>query len=370
MIVFACVGTVAAGAYKVRVVDRVLTGRPLVENAPLSNPYSKTACAGSPCTNVLNPAWLPTDDGAPGSTDGGLFIRLATPTCHLSVIVWLRALPKSSGLGFETPSDALVLKDGPPGEEHVALGMDPRAIYRPLTGIYYVFYQTGWNRTRRTQISSTRTPQYLSSWKRFKHTMFDKDDCGTTLWFPEDDDDRIAIEDKKAYAIVTFGTLRGGNLSLASSDDGMQTWKNMGNFLYTRRGHWDNATLSAGPPPMKLSDDNWLMLYNVDNKWPVQAPKPFPWFGRCALGWAILDKDNFTHILARAEEPLVYAEKPWELHGTTDRVVYSDGIRDEGNDTFTVFAGGADTVIEGIRIQVEVANGDYLVKPQKVYIDP
>ena len=100
------------------------------------------------------------------------------------------------------------------------------------------------------------------------------------------------------------------------------------------------------------------------------GPKPFPWFGRCALGWAILDKDNFTHILARAEEPLVYAEKPWELHGTTDRVVYSDGIRDEGNDTFTVFAGGADTVIEGIRIQVEVANGDYLVKPQKVYIDP
>ena len=35
-------------------------------------------------------------------------------------------------------------------------------------------------------------------------------------------------------------------------------------------------------------------------------------------------------------------------------VVYTDGIRPEGKDTFTVFAGGADTVIEAFTIQVQV----------------
>ena len=35
-------------------------------------------------------------------------------------------------------------------------------------------------------------------------------------------------------------------------------------LLRTRPGHWDNATLSAGPPPVLLDDGNWLVLYNVD----------------------------------------------------------------------------------------------------------
>lgn len=133
---------------------------------------------------------------------------------------------------------------------------------------------------------------------------------------------------------------------------GMQTWHDRGVFMYTRSGHWDNATLSSGPPPMRLSDGNWLLLYNVDNLWPVHNPKPFPSFGRCALGWAILDQHNVTNVLARAEEPLVHAQLPWELHGTTNLVVYTDGARSEGGDAFTVFAGGGDTVVEAFRIQV------------------
>ena len=39
--------------------------------------------------------------------------------------------------------------------------------------------------------------------------MFSTDDCGTALWFP--DDVNPTIKHKKAYAIATFGTLRGGN---------------------------------------------------------------------------------------------------------------------------------------------------------------
>ena len=34
-------------------------------------------------------------------------------------------------------------------------------------------------------------------------------------------------------------------------------------------------------------------------KWPVVDPKPLPKYGRCALGWAVLDKDDPTRVLAR-----------------------------------------------------------------------
>ena len=61
---------------KVRVVDRMLTGKPLVENASLTNPYSKNACGGKACTNVLNPAWIPFgNDDSPTKHRGGIKIK-------------------------------------------------------------------------------------------------------------------------------------------------------------------------------------------------------------------------------------------------------------------------------------------------------
>ncbi|KAH8070638.1 hypothetical protein JL721_5040 [Aureococcus anophagefferens] len=134
-------------------------------------------------------------------------------------------------------------------------------------------------------------------------------DCGTAVFFPD------ASSSTKAYAVATFGEL-------------------------PRR-------------EPRLSDGSWLLLYNVDQLWPVDDPAPLPWFGRCALGWAILDGDDFS-VLARAPEPLVYAALPWELAGFTDRVVYSDGVRPEGGDVFTVYAGAGDAVVEAFRIEVAV----------------
>jgi hypothetical protein len=80
----------------------------------------------------------------------------------------------------------------------------------------------------------------------------------------------------KAYGLATFGELL--------TDEGV--------LLATRSDKWDNATLSSGPAPARLSDGNWLMLYNVDNLWPTNKPKPMPAYGRCALGWAVLDKTD------------------------------------------------------------------------------
>lgn len=92
-------------------------------------------------------------------------------------------------------------------------------------------------------------------------------DCGTSLWFADDSADGKKAGEK-VYAVATFGELRGGNLSLVSSRD-LVSWRDEGVILATRSGHWDNATLSTGPSPVRLSDGNWLLFYDIDNLWPV-----------------------------------------------------------------------------------------------------
>ena len=46
---------------------------------------------------------------------------------------------------------------------------------------------------------------------------------------------------------------------------------------------------------------------------------------------------------------------PWEIEGMTPKVVYTDGIKVEAEEnTFTVYAGGADAVVESFTIRVVV----------------
>ena len=180
-------------------------------------------------------------------------------------------------------------------------------------------------------------------------------DCGSAVFFPHDhgaqQQQGEAPPPPSAYAVATFGELRGGNLSLVSSPD-LKQWKFESTLLQTRPDHWDNATLSTGPSPVRLSTGDWLLLYDIDNLWPVDKPKALPSWGRCALGWAILDGTNLTNVLARASEPLVHAELPWEREGATAGVVYSEGIKPMGGDKFIVYAGGGDRVIEAFSIEV------------------
>ena len=144
-------------------------------------------------------------------------------------------------------------------------------------------------------------------------------DSGTSLWFPYDHN--VDGKVKLVYAIATFGELRGGNLSLVSSTD-MSHWTFEKVILKSRTGKWDDGAMSVGPSPQRLSDGNWLVLYDIDRLFPVRDPKPLPKFGRCALGWFILDQHNLTNVLARADVPLVAPELPWERKGYTDMVVY------------------------------------------------
>jgi predicted GH43/DUF377 family glycosyl hydrolase len=306
-------------------------------------------------------------DGAGGAGGAGsglgrsCSITTANSSQSHSMIAFVRAI-SDDGLQFEKVTRASLVVP-------VAPSLDPRATYRALTGEYFLTYQCnfahGAELLRKTFVARTLTPENASSWIDMPTPIFrdvegeERQDCGTCVFFPEDH----AISDlatgtaktPPAYVLATFGGLRGGNLSLAVSHDNLSSWQTQTRpLLATRASHWDNRTLSSGPCPLRLSDGNWLVLYNVDNKWPVDDPAPIPKYGRCALGWAVLDGDISTgKVLARASEPLLWGDMPFDKSSyDSGPSVYTDGVRSLGNDTFIVYAGGADQVVEAVRIQV------------------
>ena len=357
--------------YSVAVIDRALGP----DNGSIISAVNGTSAFRS----NFNAAWLP----LAGNAGGGLFIRVTdtnaksipssisllgkgcTPTSRNSTqshsrIAFVPAVDEGVGLRFAYVDETRLVVG-------VAPSLDPRATFRALTNRSYLTYQCnvahGGKLLRKTFVASTLTPENPSSWRDQPHPMFpgDGQDCGTCVWFPEDGAGRrrrsnAGDSPPPAYALATMGGLRGGNITLMKSTDNLSTWSAVGNgdLLSTRPGHWDDRTLSSAACPKRLSDGNWLVLYNVDNKWPVDAPKPIPAYGRCALGWAILSKHNVSVVLARAEAPLLFASEPYDTSPAGGAPsVYTDGLReDEGTDAFIVYAGGQDQVVEAVRIQV------------------
>jgi predicted GH43/DUF377 family glycosyl hydrolase len=105
-------------------------------------------------------------------------------------------------------------------------------------------------------------------------------------------------------------------------------------FIPPRKGHWDSKKIGAGAPPI-LTKDGWLFIYQSVG---YQDP------GRYKIGAMVLDKDDPTKVLYRANNPIVSPEADYENAGFKAGVVYPCGavIKD---DNLFVYYGGADTVV-------------------------
>ncbi len=123
-------------------------------------------------------------------------------------------------------------------------------------------------------------------------------------------------------------------------------------LLHTRGDHFDSALVEAGPQPLKLSDKNYLFLYNSGRHTNIPNLKP-GWNVQYNLGWAILDGEDPTQVLARAEEPILSPELDWErcdnssgiwaTRGLTPIVVFIEGWKQVAEDSFLVWYQGCDS---------------------------
>lgn len=129
-------------------------------------------------------------------------------------------------------------------------------------------------------------------------------------------------------------------------------------YVYTMFS--DSPTLT-GPQPEKLSNGDYLFIYNIDTHIGRQDTNPL---GRCTIGWAILDGDDPSKVVARSMTALATPQLPWETtycagkdnNNTcqTPYVIFADGLKPLGNDTFLIIYGAGDSVGGAIKIHVDV----------------
>ncbi len=144
------------------------------------------------------------------------------------------------------------------------------------------------------------------------------------------------------------------NIAIAQTKDLIHYNRSSTLLLHTRNDHFDSALVEAGPNPLKLSDKNYLFLYNSARHSDDPNLKP-GWHIQYNLGWAILDGEDPTQVLARSEQPILSPELDWERcdntsgvwasRGLTPLVVFIEGWKKVAEDSFLVWYQGCDSTM-------------------------
>jgi len=133
----------------------------------------------------------------------------------------------------------------------------------------------------------------------------------------------------------------GGNfIWIASSPDGVH-WGNHRCIVKTRKGNWDSKRVGAGAAPIKTSK-GWLEIYHGANE-----------NHQYCLGAFLLDLNDPTKVIARAEEPIMVPTADYEISGFFGNVVFTNGhIVEPDGDTVTVYYGASDEFVCGAKFSI------------------
>ena len=218
---------------------------------------------------VFNPSWIEASAGTKGKA--GLIVR--TQNCSMTVATPQKCVgcggtgPKASVLTFSellnndnlttaAPKFAPITADslvfGPHNNDDLRGTEDPRVAYDSETGTYYMFY-TCWakNGTGSLCLATSKNPtapcgtmQPCSSWTRHGPAFAGNHKSGALL-----------IRDKPPHYLISGA----GQIHIAQSDN-LLDWA-LGPLFITKT-LWGNPHVEAGPPPMKMSDGNYVFFHN------------------------------------------------------------------------------------------------------------
>ncbi len=145
------------------------------------------------------------------------------------------------------------------------------------------------------------------------------------------------------------------NLTIATTTD-LRNFTNLPGFLITiRPDHFDSMLVESGPPPLPLTDGNYIFFYNSARR---GFPSPKAGYSyQYNVGYLILNGTDPTKIIQRSSTPLLSPQLPWEMGqkpylGLTPRVTFLEGAKLLGGNQFLVFYGGADSVIGSAVVSV------------------
>jgi len=320
---------------------------------------------------AYNPAYLPANP--PDQPLEGLNVRVqSSPFASPGVCMRNSRNTSASSVAF-APIDSTTGKVGPllrsnvvfspAGSPFEATAEDPRVVLH--RGTYFMTYtahadaSTPWPTSLRQGVATSTTPLDAGSWVRHCTTP---DACALP---PAYKSGAMLPRDAPPHYMFVYNLTNGHapdpdrgatgahGIVVATSVD-LLAWKLTEKVLLpTRPGMWDQGLVEPGPPPERLTDGNYFMVYNSAAKTNDD---------QYHAGWAILDGHDPTVVLHRSSTPILsYSDLACERGNSTKflcnvaNVVFVTGMKraKAGADEFVLFYGGADAVVGTALVRVE-----------------
>ncbi len=225
-----------------------------------------------------------------------------------------------------------------PGNANESFGTeDPRIKYDSSTGLYHLFYTCygGSTITLCHATSTDPTAPYPGVWKRLPTITAGKSAA-------------LLIRPSPPHYLYQGDS----SITVWQSSDLITFTQTNKSFITVRDEMFDDALVEAGPPPLLLSDGNYIFFHNSANKTQL-CYHP---------GYVIISGKDPNVILQRSAVPLLSPTRDWEIGISPAEcnvacVVFLEAAApttDGQKDTFDVWFGGSDAVIGTARIQVIV----------------
>jgi predicted GH43/DUF377 family glycosyl hydrolase len=248
-----------------------------------------------------------------------------------------------------------------PSSSEDALGTeDPRVVFDFHSHIYYLMYtavasNSDGSVSAYLSLATSTNPTSPTGWEKhgylFPQLSWSK--SGALLILPQ------------PPSLLFWGdsTLVPG-LQVAKTYDLLTYEYNETIWLPVRKNFFDSVLVEAGPMPLKLSDGNYLFLYNSARCcFPSAKPN---WELQYNVGWCILDGNNPMTILHRSDFPLLSPDMEWESGSgnatlsLTPNVVFVEGWQRYPHSLslnhFLLYLGGADSVVGTVELKVNIVD--------------
>ena len=309
---FEVVGVFNAGAARRK--DQYVLLLRVAERPVSRNPSVVATAVYDVTTGAIVTREFAKDDPKNDLSDPRLIVR--PDGTYLTSISHLRLARSTDGVNFE-------IEQGPAleaGNDYESFGIEDSRITL-VDEIYYITY---------VAVSPLGVTTCLASTKDFK--SFDRHGV---VFCPENKDvvlfpERIAGRYYSLHRPLS-PLFKKNDVWLAQSPD-LLCWGDHRWIMGPRPGLWDEKKVGAGAPPFK-TEHGWLEIYHgADHN------------DRYCLGAVLLDSENPTEVIARANEPILEPQAECEREGFFGGVVFTCGaLLEEG--TVKIYYGAADTYI-------------------------
>ncbi len=219
-----------------------------------------------------------------------------------------------------------------PDSPYETLGVeDPRITQ--IHGIYYLLYTAASHYPAITDVATPSTNE-SGAW-RVRVSLAETRDLTTFTRYgviiSHIDSKNAALFPKKFNGNFLVAHRVIPDIRLAVMPD-LDHFLERGPILSPRPKMWDGKRVGVAAPPME-TPFGWLLIYHGVDENNVYS-----------LGLALLDLHHPALVLGRTTEPILTPEKPYEVHGVVNNVVFSCGAV-KWRDQLLVYYGGADHVI-------------------------